>query len=266
MHTNTAHITDTINQWEPRIDGLTDDWVTSIKERVIATGPRSVDDAASLLSAAARFVTDLLAAGVDPVWSDITVDVWVTRVTSGAASSGVLVASTAGRYRTWLRRIVRAVEGRTPPAGGRQESFRPRGGVSPADIGRLMEVAGGTQWLWWCVVVFGAGWSSDDAAAAVVHDDQVTVGGVSHPVVGVTVDVTGACPGSNWLGFRRWCERHGVAVTTGGVSDTYTNAVVTSDWSAVEVLTGFGFGHNRIDAALKRNPIDITDEALAMLR
>ena len=81
MNTNTAHITDTINQWEPRISDLTDDWVTSIKERVIATGPRSVDDAASLLSAAARFVTDLLAAGVDPVWSDITVDVWVTRVT-----------------------------------------------------------------------------------------------------------------------------------------------------------------------------------------
>ena len=118
MHTNIAQITDRINQWEPRIVGLSDEWVTSIKEGVIATGPRSVDDAASLLSAAARFVTDLLAAGVDPVWSDFTVDVWVMRVTSGAASSGVLVASTAGRYRTWLRRIVRAVEGRTPPAGG----------------------------------------------------------------------------------------------------------------------------------------------------
>lgn len=75
METDDAVIRDLIQQWHP--DSNTGECsaksVSQIRSLVAAVPPRSKKDAASMLSAAARYMSDLTGAHLEPDWSDESV-------------------------------------------------------------------------------------------------------------------------------------------------------------------------------------------------
>ena len=211
-----------------------------------------------MLSAGARFLSDQSVAGEQLLWNMANVDVWCARAVAGGMTD-----STMTRYRAWLRRIARVAQGLPGRKQQRAQSSSTRERVSDTDLELLIESAGGSQWLWWVVVTFGAGVLGSEAASAVVHDSHVVIGDTCRPIVGpfAGLKLESECPGSNWLGFRRWCDRNGCNVTLGDVADTYTDLVVLSDVAAVTTVKLFG--HNRLRKAIKRClGGDIDDQSL----
>ena len=61
--------------------------------------------------------------------------------------------------------------------------------VSDVDLELLIELASGSQWLWWVVVTFGAGFTGREAVTAVVSNGDVVVGETCRPIVGPLQDL-----------------------------------------------------------------------------
>ena len=258
MEPKTNEIDRYVASWKPTADGVPEPEVDRLRALVAQVPPVSCRDAGSMLAAGVRFLADQTASGEKTAWSVDNVDVWCSRaVTNGMAES------TMTRYRAWLRRIARVAKGLPGRTFVRAQPTSARERVSDVDLELLIELATGSQWLWWVVVTFGAGVTGSEAASAVVSDGHVVVGDLWRPIVGpfAGLDVESECPGSDWVGFRRWCDRNGCNVTLGDVADTYTDLVVLSDVPAVTAVELFG--HNRLRNATKRCiGGDIDDQSL----
>ena len=264
METNDAVIRDLIQQWHP--DSNTRECsaksVSQIRSLVAAVPPKSKKDAASMLSAAARYMSDLMGEHLEPDWSDESVRVWSTR----AIAHG-MAPSTAGRYRAWLLRLVRVANGLPGRIDRRESRQATREGIADHDIEYLIELAGGSHWLWWCVVAFGAGRTGNDAAGSEIVDGQVWGSGWSRPLADLvrSIDVPRCCPGSNWLGFRRWCSRNGVRINASQVSEVYRDLLLDSNIPARDLVRIIG--RNQLDAAARRGAgRELSDSELLVLR
>lgn len=247
MDSKTDIISSYIASWKPNLSGFSDNDITQLRTLVAQVPPLSCRDAGSMLAAGTRFLSDQSDKGEMVVWSVDSVDGWCSRsVAAGMAES------TMTRYRSWLRRIARVAQGLPGRPVDRSQPAHVRERVSDVDLELLIELASGSQWLWWVVVTFGAGVTGSEAASAVVSNGHVVVGEICRPIVGpfAGLDVDAECPGSDWVGFRRWCERNGINISVGDVADTYTDLVVLSDIPAVTTLQLFG--HNRLRNATKR--------------
>ena len=215
-----------------------------------------------MLSAAARYTSDLTGEHLEPDWSHESVRVWSTR----AIAHG-MAPLTAARYRTWLFRLVRVANG-LPGRIERRESRRTlREGIADHELECLIEIAGESHWLWWCVVTFGAGCTGSDAAECEIVDGYVWGSDWIRPLADLvrSIDVPRCCPGSNWLGFRRWCSRNGVHVNASQVSEVYRDLLLESNIPTQDLVRTIG--HNQLDAAVRRSAgRELSDAELLVLR
>ena len=257
MDSKTDIISGYIASWKPNASGVSDDDITQLRTLVAEVPPVSCRDAGSMLAAGLRFLSDQSATGEKVAWSIDSVDGWCSRAVAGG-----MAESTMTRYRSWLRRITRVAQGLPGRSVDRSQSVHYREGVSDVDLELLIELASGSQWLWWVVVTFGAGVTGSEAVTAAVSNGHVVVGKTRRPIVGpfAGLDVETKCPDSTWVGFRRWCERNGINISVGDVADTYTDLVVLSDIPAVTTLQLFG--HNRLRNATKRCGIAVTESGI----
>ena len=236
-------------------------WVEDMRRLVLAAEPCSPDDARTMLSSTARFLSDAAAPPVRPL-AEMLTEVEVARWAQGRVAAGANPATMSNHLQR-LRRLMRVQRGLPARMAVHGESRPSRDPLGRVDLERLVRSMRGCEGsvVAAFVAAVGAGLVGADAVGGRIEQtgEHYVLGrcdGSTRRIIDELAELVAGCVGVEvvdgaWKRAREVAAGCGIELTKEVAVSTFCRAAVDTPGSAVDVVTSFALSRKLIDRGLE---------------